>query len=71
MQWMTAGYGVVHSEMPSDELMKKGGRMEGFQLWVNLPAKVSLLILYGVFFQISRFKDYIMLYGDNCYRIVV
>ena len=43
---MTAGYGVVHSEMPSDELMKKGGRMEGFQLWVNLPAKVSLLILY-------------------------
>ncbi|WP_354682840.1 pirin family protein [Cupriavidus necator] len=33
-QWMVAGSGVVHSEMPEQE----GGRMEGFQLWLNLPA---------------------------------
>lgn len=46
VQWMTAGAGVVHSEMPSDDLMKKGGKMEGFQLWVNLPAKVSVLKKY-------------------------
>ena len=39
VQWMTAGSGVVHSEMPSDEMLKKGGRSEGFQLWVNLPKK--------------------------------
>ena len=39
VQWMTAGSGVVHSEMPSDEMMQSGGRSEGFQLWVNLPAK--------------------------------
>ncbi|XP_065913336.1 uncharacterized protein [Dysidea avara] len=39
VQWMTAGSGVVHSEMPSDEMMAKGGKSEGFQLWVNLPAK--------------------------------
>eukprot|EP00055_Hartaetosiga_balthica_P007613 m.26416 g.26416 ORF g.26416 m.26416 type:complete len:374 (-) comp5856_c0_seq1:201-1322(-) len=39
VQWMTAGSGVVHSEMPTDELLEKGGRMEGFQLWVNLPAE--------------------------------
>ena len=39
VQWMTAGSGVVHSEMPTDELLEKGGRMEGFQLWVNLPKK--------------------------------
>ena len=31
--------GVVHSEMPSDEMLAKGGRSESFQLWVNLPAK--------------------------------
>ncbi len=37
VQWMTAGAGIVHSEMPSDEIMEKGGRMHGFQLWVNLP----------------------------------
>ena len=43
VQWMTAGSGVVHSEMPSDEVMEKGGRAEGFQLWVNLPAKDKMV----------------------------
>ena len=37
VQWMTAGAGVVHSEMPSDEFQKSGGRLHGLQLWVNLP----------------------------------
>jgi redox-sensitive bicupin YhaK (pirin superfamily) len=35
VQWMTAGRGIVHSEMPEQE----GGLMQGFQLWINLPAK--------------------------------
>ena len=35
VQWMTAGRGVVHSEIPEQQ----EGRMEGFQLWLNLPAK--------------------------------
>jgi hypothetical protein len=35
VQWMTAGRGVIHSEMPE----QKDGAMEGFQLWLNLPAK--------------------------------
>ena len=39
VQWMTAGAGVVHSEMPSREFMRTGGRMHGFQLWVNLPQR--------------------------------
>ena len=43
VQWMTAGSGVVHSEMPSDDMMKNGGRSEGFQLWVNLPAKDKMI----------------------------
>ena len=43
VQWMTAGSGVVHSEMPSDDVLKKGGRSEGFQLWVNLPAKDKMI----------------------------
>jgi hypothetical protein len=38
VQWMTAGRGVVHSELPEQE----DGRMEGFQLWLNLPAKDKL-----------------------------
>jgi len=38
VQWMTAGSGVVHSEMPSRRMQTEGGRVEGFQIWVNLPA---------------------------------
>ena len=37
-QWMTAGSGVVHSEMPTQELLDGGGLFHGFQLWVNLPS---------------------------------
>jgi len=37
VQWMTAGSGVIHSEMPESEFAKKGGKLHGFQLWVNLP----------------------------------
>ena len=38
MQWMLAGRGVIHSEMPEQE----DGAMEGFQLWLNLPARDKL-----------------------------
>jgi redox-sensitive bicupin YhaK (pirin superfamily) len=38
VQWMTAGRGVVHSEMPEQE----DGVMEGFQLWLNLPSRDKL-----------------------------
>jgi redox-sensitive bicupin YhaK (pirin superfamily) len=37
VQWMTAGAGVIHSEMPEQKFMREGGRLHGFQLWVNLP----------------------------------
>jgi redox-sensitive bicupin YhaK (pirin superfamily) len=37
VQWMTAGAGIVHSEMPHADLRKSGGRLHGLQLWVNLP----------------------------------
>jgi redox-sensitive bicupin YhaK (pirin superfamily) len=43
VQWMTAGSGVVHSELPSADFLRTGGRMHGFQLWVNLPAKDKMI----------------------------
>ena len=43
VQWMTAGAGVVHAEMPSAEFMRTGGRMHGFQLWVNLPQQDKMM----------------------------
>ena len=42
VQWMTAGAGIVHSEMPSRRLRQEGGRVHGFQIWVNLPARLKL-----------------------------
>ncbi len=43
VQWMTAGGGVVHAEMPSAEFQRTGGRMHGFQLWVNLPQRDKMV----------------------------
>lgn len=43
VQWMTAGAGVVHAEMPSPEFARTGGRMHGFQLWVNLPKRDKMI----------------------------
>lgn len=40
VQWMTAGRGVIHSEMPEQE----EGRMEGFQLWLNLPSHQKMCV---------------------------
>jgi redox-sensitive bicupin YhaK (pirin superfamily) len=42
VQWMTAGAGIVHSEMPSQRIQDEGGRVHGFQVWVNLPARLKL-----------------------------
>jgi quercetin 2,3-dioxygenase len=38
VQWMSAGRGIIHSEMPQQE----EGRMRGFQLWINLPAREKM-----------------------------
>lgn len=40
VQWMTAGRGIVHQEMPKGDA---AGRMHGFQLWANLPAKLKMM----------------------------
>ncbi|SAL75356.1 pirin domain-containing protein [Caballeronia arvi] len=43
VQWMTAGAGVVHSEMPAEEFTRRGGRVHGLQLWVNLPQRDKMI----------------------------
>jgi quercetin 2,3-dioxygenase len=39
VQWMTAGSGVIHSEMPQNNFLRVGGKLHAFQLWVNLPRR--------------------------------
>jgi quercetin 2,3-dioxygenase len=40
-QWMTAGAGILHDELPTPELVTKGGLFHGVQLWVNLPRELK------------------------------
>jgi redox-sensitive bicupin YhaK (pirin superfamily) len=42
VQWMTAGGGIIHSEMPSRRIREEGGRVHGFQIWINLPARLKM-----------------------------
>lgn len=50
VQWMTAGKGVMHSEMGTEEFHKKGGNFEIIQVWMNLPKalKMTTPAYYGV-----------------------
>src|SRR5438046_2407529 len=41
-QWMTAGAGILHDEVPSELSLRRGGPAHGVQLWVNLPARLKL-----------------------------
>ncbi|GGH00537.1 quercetin 2,3-dioxygenase [Polaribacter pacificus] len=43
VQWTTAGRGIIHAEAPTKEFVKRGGELEGIQLWLNLPAKNKMI----------------------------
>jgi redox-sensitive bicupin YhaK (pirin superfamily) len=43
VQWMTAGAGIIHSEEPTKKVRENGGRAHGFQIWVNLPARLKMM----------------------------
>lgn len=55
MQLMTAGRGVVHSEMPEQQR----GRMEGFQLWLNLAAKDKMLVPWYRDFKSTEIPEFV------------
>lgn len=43
VQWTTAGRGIIHAEGPTKEFVKRGGELEGIQLWLNLPAEKKMI----------------------------
>nr|WP_321245534.1 pirin family protein [uncultured Psychroserpens sp.] len=43
VQWTTAGRGIIHAEGPTKDLVKRGGTIEGIQLWLNLPAEKKMM----------------------------
>ena len=61
VQWMTAGRGIIHSEMPEQE----GGVMEGFQLWLNLPARHKMIPAWYRDIPRAEIPEYITEQGVN------
>jgi redox-sensitive bicupin YhaK (pirin superfamily) len=61
VQWMTAGRGVIHSELPEQE----DGVMEGFQLWLNLPSQSKMATPWYKDFQSSAIPEYRTAEGIN------
>jgi redox-sensitive bicupin YhaK (pirin superfamily) len=55
IQWMTAGRGIIHSEMPEQE----HGTMEGFQLWLNLPARDKMAAPWYRDFQAGEIPEFV------------
>ncbi|MEY3385265.1 MAG: hypothetical protein RIR53_76 [Bacteroidota bacterium] len=43
VQWITSGRGIIHSEGPSEKLLREGGELEIIQLWINLPASRKMM----------------------------
>jgi redox-sensitive bicupin YhaK (pirin superfamily) len=43
VQWTTAGRGIIHAEGPTKDFVKRGGTLEGIQLWLNLPAEKKMI----------------------------
>ena len=43
VQWTTAGRGIIHAEGPTKTFVKRGGTLEGIQLWLNLPAEKKMI----------------------------
>jgi redox-sensitive bicupin YhaK (pirin superfamily) len=65
-QWMTAGRGIVHSEMPEQER----GLMSGYQLWVNLPAKEKMCSQYYQDLAPSAISESVLATGSGHVRVI-
>jgi redox-sensitive bicupin YhaK (pirin superfamily) len=58
VQWMTAGRGLVHSEVSSEDFKRNGGPLEVLQLWVNLPARLKMTEPHYIGLQRDQIPSY-------------
>jgi redox-sensitive bicupin YhaK (pirin superfamily) len=65
-QWMTAGRGIVHSEMPEQD----SGALHGFQLWVNLPAREKMCPQYYQDLQPTELAEASLSSAGSCVRVI-
>jgi len=70
IQWMTAGRGVIHSEVSSDAFKKEGGNMEILQMWLNLPASLKMTEPYYKGFQESEIPTVLLDKGNVRIQVI-
>lgn len=63
VQWTRAGRGIIHAEGPSKEFVKKGGTIEGIQLWINLPASKKMM---PANYQHVKKEDFFIIESEDC-----
>jgi hypothetical protein len=63
VQWTTAGRGIIHAEGPSKKKKKKGGTIEGIQLWINLPASKKMM---PANYQHFKKEDFSIIESEDC-----
>ena len=62
VQWTTAGRGIIHAEGPSKDFVKKGGTLEGIQLWLNLPAEKKMI---SANYQHAKHEDFNVISSED------
>ncbi|MFT4611779.1 MAG: redox-sensitive bicupin YhaK (pirin superfamily) [Glaciecola sp.] len=62
VQWTTAGRGIIHAEGPTKDFVKKGGTLEGIQLWLNLPAEKKMI---EANYQHARLEDFNVIISED------
>ena len=62
VQWTTAGRGIIHAEGPTKEFVKRGGELEGIQLWLNLPAEKKMI---PANYQHVRNEDFLVVSSED------
>ncbi len=62
VQWTTSGRGIIHAEGPTKEFVKKGGTLEGIQLWLNLPAEKKMI---PADYQHAKKEDFNVISSDD------
>ncbi|CAM3593274.1 nuclease PIN [Rouxiella silvae] len=70
VQWMTAGSGLIHSELSPESFKKQGGELEILQLWVNLPARLKMTAPSYVGLQAAEIPQIPLSHGEGSVSLI-
>lgn len=70
IQWMTAGRGLIHTEVSSEQFKEQGGEVEIIQLWLNLPAKLKMIAPHYIGLQQDQLPIRVMDDGNIVIQVI-